>query len=160
MEPDALTTSGPAQHFEREHHILESQLHAHLLDVIGGDFASALSRLVAWRAALARHIEIENTQLLPHVPEGARWAARVYLVEHDRIALLADEYLERVRAAAARPPSGERERREAILALVDSAHALRHVIEHHHEREHTALAHELPQELQAAAWSRGLRGAG
>lgn len=139
--------------FEREHQQLDAQLHAHLLDVIGGDFAAALRRLIDWRGALARHIEIENTQLLPHVPEGARWAARVYLVEHDRIALLADEYLEKVRAAAAHPAQGEQQRREAILALVDGAHALRHVIEHHHEREHTALAHELPAPLQQAAWA-------
>lgn len=142
--------------FEQQHHQLDAQLHAHLLDVIGGDFDSALARLQNWRSALARHIEIENTLLLPHIPEGARWAERVYRVEHDRIALLADEYLERVRAAARRTLHGEHERREAILALVDSAHALRHVIEHHHEREHTALAHELPLELQRAAWSGGV----
>lgn len=152
MEPDTLSHPAPAQHFEREHHLLDTQLHAHLLDVIEGDFTAALQRLAAWRTALARHIEIENTLLLPHVPEGARWAARVYLLEHDRIALLADEYLERVRAAAAQPAAPGRARNAAILALVDSAHALRHVIEHHHEREHAALAHELPQALQEAAW--------
>ena len=140
--------------FEREHHQLDAQLHAHLLDVIGGDFAAALRHLADWRLALARHIEIENTQLLPHVPEGARWAARVYLVEHDRIALLADEYQDKVRAAAQAPAAAdERTRRERILALVDAAHALRHVLEHHHEREHTALAHELPAALQEAAWA-------
>ena len=37
--------------------------------------------------------------------------------------------------------------------------ALRHVLEHHHEREHTALAHELPLEVQEAAW-RGLEDTG
>jgi hypothetical protein len=41
--------------------------------------------------------------------------------------------------------------------LLDAAHALRHVLEHHHEREHTALAHELPLEVQEAAW-RGVGG--
>ncbi len=138
--------------FEREHQVLDAQLHAHLLDVVAGAFPAALSRLRAWRAALARHIETENTQLLPHVPAGARWAARVYLLEHERIALLADEYLDKVRAAAAQPPQGEQARCEAILALVDGAHALRHVIEHHHEREHAALAHELPLALQQATW--------
>ena len=87
-----------------------------------------------WRADLAQHIEIENTRLLPHVPPGARWAARVYLVEHDRIALLADEYLLKVRAMAQQPPQGEQARRAAVLGLLDAAHALRHVLEHHHER--------------------------
>ncbi|PZU38441.1 MAG: hypothetical protein DI574_08690, partial [Acidovorax sp.] len=79
--------------------------------------------------------------------------ARVYLVEHDRIALLADEYLLKVRAMAQQPPQGEQARRAAVLGLLDAAHALRHVLEHHHEREHQALAHELPESLQAAAWN-------
>ncbi len=30
---------------------------------------------------------------------------------------------------------------------------LRHVLEHHNEREHIALAQELPLELQKAAWA-------
>ena len=145
--------------FEHQHERLEAQLHAHLLDVVGADFEGALRRLQRWRADLAQHIEIENTRLLPHVPPGARWVARVYLVEHDRIALLADEYLRTVQAMALQLPEDEQARRGAVLKLLDAAHALRHVLEHHHEREHQALAHELPVELQAAAW-KGVEPAG
>lgn len=144
----------PPLHFERQHRRLDAMLQAHLLDVAGADFAGALLRLRRWRHALDRHIEIEETRLLPHVPEGARWAAQVYRVEHDRITLLADKYALRVQAVAARPPRSERARRRAVLALLDAAHALRHVLEHHHEREHMALAHELPAALQAEAWRR------
>lgn len=145
------TTDSPA-YFEQQHERLDAQLQAHLLDVVGADFGTALTRLQAWRADLAQHIAIENTRLLPHVPEGARWAARVYLLEHERIALLADEYEQRVRSVIAQPPQGELARRRAVLLLLDGAHALRHVLEHHHEREHQALAHELPLALQAAVW--------
>lgn len=141
------------QHFERQHQRLDAQLHAHLLDIVGADFARALQRLERWHRGLRRHVEIENTRLLPHVPEGARWAARVYLLEHERILLLAEEYAAKVQAVAARPPRGQRATRAAVLMLLDAAHALRHVLEHHHEREHTALAHELPQALQEAAWA-------
>ena len=80
-------TEHPA-YFEQQHERLDAQLHAHLLDVVGGDFAGALQRLQQWRRDLDRHTEIENARLLPHVPEGARWAARVYLPGHGRIALL------------------------------------------------------------------------
>ena len=146
-----MHTGSPA-YFERQHEWLDAQLHAHLLDVAGADFGAALQRLQRWRQHLDRHIEIENTRLLPHVPEGARWAARVYLLEHERIALLADEYLERVQAVVRHPPQDEQARRRAVLMLLDAAHALRHVLEHHHEREHVALAHELPLDLQRAAW--------
>lgn len=144
-------------HFERQHERLDALLHAHLLDVAGVDFASALRHLQQWHGGLQEHITIENTRLLPHVPEGARWAARVYLLEHERIALLAEEYLERVQAVVQHPPQDEPARRRAVLMLLDAAHALRHVLEHHHEREHSALAHELPQDLQEAAW-RGVDG--
>lgn len=147
-----MHTSDSPGLFEHQHEQLEAQLHAHLLDVVGADFGYALQRLQRWRADLAQHIEIENTRLLPHVPAGARWAARVYLVEHDRIALLADEYLLKVQAMAQQPPQDEQARRHAVLALLDAAHALRHVLEHHHEREHQGLARELPPALQAAAW--------
>ena len=144
-------SSAPA-YFEHQHERLDALLHAHLLDIVGGDFAAALELLQRWRQELARHIEIENTRLLPHVPEGARWTARVYLLEHERIALLADEHVQRVQAAASQTPQDELARRRAVLALLDGAHALRHVLEHHHEREHMALAHELPLGLQRAAW--------
>lgn len=141
--------------FEREHQRLEARLHAHLLEVVAGDFARAQQLLAPWRAALARHIEIEETRLLPHVPGDARWQARVYRLEHERIALLADEYAGRVAVLARRAYADERVRREAALKLLDAAHALRHLLEHHHQREEMALAHELPAELQQAAWGAG-----
>lgn len=146
--------------FEREHQRLEAQLHAHLLAVVGADFTQAHALLQPWRAALARHIEVEETRLLPHVPEGARWQARVYRLEHQRIADLADEYAGRVAAMARRPLSGERARRAAALELLDAAHALRHLLEHHHQREEMALALELPARLQQAAWDGADGGAG
>ena len=148
------TTPAPG-HFERQHERLDALLLAHLLDVAGADFVSALQHLQQWHRSLQAHIAIENSRLLPHVPEGARWAARVYLLEHERIALLADEYAERLDALLARLPRSQRARREAVLALLDAAHALRHLIEHHHQREEMALAHELPAALQQAAWGDG-----
>ena len=141
------------RHFERQHERLDALLHTHLLAVAGADFAPALQHLQQWHRGLLEHIAIENTRLLPHVPSDARWAARVYLLEHERIALLADEYQQRVQAVINHPPQDEQARRRAVLVLLDAAHALRHVLEHHNEREHIALAQELPLELQKAAWA-------
>jgi hypothetical protein len=144
--------AGPARHFLRQHEGLDAQLHTHLLDVVGGDFVQADLRLRQWRAGLARHIEIEEQELLPHLPESARWAARVYRQEHERIVVLADEYGGRLAQVLASPPATEAERRHAALWLIDAAHALRHVLDHHHQREHTALALELPEALQERVW--------
>lgn len=141
-----------APYFEQEHRRLDTQLHRHLLDVVGGNFRCARQRLRYWRQALTRHIEIEERQLLPHVPADARWAARIYHLEHLRVALLADAYAARLDALAEHPPRSEHSRREAALLLLDAVHPLRHLLEHHHQREETALAKELPDSLQEAAW--------
>lgn len=152
MNVDLNEAATPAFGFEREHRRLDHLLRTHLLAVVGADFASAHDKLARWQRALLRHIDIENTRLLLHVPAGARWDARVYRLEHERIALLADEYAARVRAVAARPPRGERARRMAALSLLDAAHSLRHLLEHHHQREEMALANELPDDVMRAAW--------
>ena len=141
-------------HFEAQHAHIEALLTAHLLEVVGGDFAQAQRLFVQWHGALQTHIHIENTALLPHVPTSARWAATVYLREHERIALLAEEYAQRLQLVLHHPPRDALAQRRASLYLLDAIHALRHVIEHHHERENTALAHELPLELQQQVWAQ------
>lgn len=146
------TEEKQASHFEREHHRLDALLRAHLLAVVGLDFAGAQQKFERWHRGLLRHIEIENTRLLPHVPAGARWDARIYRLEHERIALLAQEHAARVAALAQRAPRSEIARRRPALALLDAVHALRHLLEHHHQREEMALAIELPASVQQAAW--------
>lgn len=141
-------------HFEAQHAHIEALLTAHLLEVVGGDFAQAQRLFAQWHGALQTHIHIENTALLPHVPTSARWAATVYLREHERIALLAEEYAQRLQLVLHHPPRDALAQRRASLYLLDAIHALRHVIEHHHERENTALAHELPLELQQQVWAQ------
>ena len=143
---------GAARFFAREHERLEAELAAHLMDVIGGEWVSAAQRLAHWRVQLAAHIRVEEDLLLPALPPGVRWDARVYVAEHERIALLADEYGERFAQVLGNPPATEAERRHAVLWLIDAAHALRHVLDHHHQREHTALALDLPEALQARVW--------
>lgn len=155
----AAAAAGTA-YFEREHRRLDVQLHAHLLDIVGGNFMRARAHLQRWREALSQHIDVEESRLLPHLPADARWPAHVYLLEHRRILQLADAHAARLQAVAARPLRGRQARREMALAMLDGAHALRQVLEHHHQREETALAHELPAALQEAAWAAGHRRAG
>lgn len=142
-------------YFEREHRRLDRQFHEHLLAIAGGSFVLARQHVQRWRLALARHITIEDTRLLPHVPDNARWNARLYRLEHARITALAEAHAARVDAVSENPPRDERSTRETILSLLDAAQALRHVLEHHHQREEMALAVELPPALQAAAWGHG-----
>lgn len=150
-----MSADDPAPaYFVREHRRLDEPFRAHLLGTAGGDLGGAQQHLHRWRQALTRHIDIEETRLLPHVPGDARWAPRVYRLEHERITRLADAYMSKLDAAAAHPTRDERSRREIVLALLDAVHALQHLLEHHHQREEMALAKELPPELQEAAWQR------
>lgn len=146
--------SGSINLFAREHHHLDALLRDHLLALVGGDLPAAQRALRRWRSALAEHIEIEETRLFPLIPEGARWSDRLYELEHRRIQALALEYAHMVRAIASHPPRSEVAQRASILALLDLAHPMRHVLEHHNQREEMALAEELPAELQAQAWQR------
>lgn len=147
-------TTAPVNLFEREHRRLDAQLRAHLIELVGVDLPSAQDRFARWWTALARHMEIEEAQLFPRIPEGARWNERLYRAEHDRIRSLAHEYAALLRQAAARVPAGHAAPRALVLDLIDRAHPLRHVLEHHHQREEMALAHELPADLQVRAWTR------
>lgn len=162
LESDALGADRQpeARHappwFEREHRRLDREFHEHLLAVVGGSFILARQHVQRWRRGLARHIAIEDTRLLPHMPDGARWSARLYRLEHARITALTDAYAARVDAVSENPPRDQRSTRETILSLLDAAHALRHLLEHHHQREEMALAIELPPALQEAAWGYGI----
>lgn len=144
--------SHPVANFELEHQRLDALLRLHLLRLVAGDFGRAHESLLLWRQALDRHIAIEESRLLPHVPGHARWAAEVYKLEHERIILLADAYAARMGAVAAKPPEAADPTYAAVLGLIDAIHTLRHVLEHHHQREETALARELPDALQREAW--------
>jgi hypothetical protein len=153
-------TPAPA-FFQQQHALLDTALQAHLLALVGGEFGPALAWFTQWQQATLAHIATEDQYLLPHVPQGARWAARVYRLEHERIALLAEDYAAQLQAVACAPPPDAPGQRLAVLTLLDAVHALRHVLEHHHLREEQALAQELPLAVQQAAWTApGLTEAG
>lgn len=138
----------PENAFRAAHQPLEAQLRGHLLAVVAGDFSMALGRFQDWLQALQVHIELEETRLFPHIPEDARWAARLYRLEHERILALARDQLRLLRQVAGNPPREVEWVRNRSLDLLDAAHALRHLLEHHHQREEQALAQELPLALQ------------
>ncbi|QXL83297.1 hypothetical protein [Comamonas sp. NLF-1-9] len=148
-----ISNPDPARHFAHQHAQLDALLQTHLLELMGGDFARAEQAFSRWRAELVAHIAIEERELLPHLPAQARWAAKVYLAEHERIALLAREHAARLTQVLANPPEPGMAQRRAALWLIDAVHPLRHVLEHHHQREEGTLALELAQDLQARAWS-------
>lgn len=107
----------------------------------------AASLLEEYSTRLRRHIEIEQRLLLPHcdaVSASIRWQARVYRAEHERIAQLLARNIQHLAQTRQRgmTPAG-------LIALLDEERMLKHVLEHHHEREEQGLFAELRLQLPA-----------
>lgn len=143
----------PVETLRAQHRALDVLLRAHLDAVIALDFASALTHLAQWQHAFALHQHVEDVALIPALGQvsAPRWGTHVYDAEHRHLESLVHDYAARFAAAIAALPEGAAQRRNVALAIIDSAHVLRHVIDHHHQREEQALFLELPDDALARA---------
>ena len=119
---------------QREHSAMLQILHAACCAVIEGELAGARARLDALGDLQARHIRYEEQVLLPRLPPHPRWTAAVYLAEHRKL----ESLLQRIRAQWRMLPPRLDDPAQRLAAL-DALHPLRHVLEHHFEREEQAL---------------------
>lgn len=134
-----------------EQHVAFGDLFArHQEALIDRRWAEAALLLDEYGARLSRHIELEERYLLPQCPTAGRvrWPAKVYSAEHRRIEQLLKQARERL----------ARERQHgitnaALISLLDSERTLKHLVEHHHEREEQALLCELRSGLPAESRS-------
>lgn len=133
------------QDLDREHQALESLLGAHLDRLIAGDFAAALACFDVFAMRLREHLAREESVLFPALATvpAPRWSVQVYLAEHDRLRLLLNKQRGRLAGATSTPVADPKARRTRSLSLLDAAHSLRHVLEHHQQRETGALFVEL-----------------
>ncbi|MDE2177382.1 MAG: hypothetical protein KGJ50_03650 [Xanthomonadaceae bacterium] len=147
----------PVETLRAQHRALDELLRAHLDAVIALDFAAALSRLAVWQHAFALHLHAEDLALIPALADvvAPRWVAHVYDAEHRHLEALVRDYAGRFAGVVAALPDGVAKRRNMALAIIDSAHVLRHVIDHHHQREEQALFLELPAAVLARAAHAG-----
>ncbi|GEM_PF-2367089 len=124
----------PLDEFERAHRRLAALLLRHRVALVERKGTLAGECFDAWRIALARHIRLEETFLLPWLDKSARWAPWVYLAEHRKVERLADALTDPVGAI-----SGESVDPVRILELLEREMPLKHLAEHHHEREEMDL---------------------
>lgn len=105
--------------------------------------------LALFRTMISAHIDAENAWLLPRLDmlAEARWPARLYRKEHDKILAMLVNAETRMHGLAGK--TGQTHRR-AVLELLDYERALKNVIEHHEEREEMAMLHELDQHVAVA----------
>ncbi|OIQ68543.1 hypothetical protein GALL_498620 [mine drainage metagenome] len=116
--------------------------HAAMLQMIGavrvallrGAIAQAREQLARLGEQQARHIACENDALIARLPAGARWTARVYLAEHDKLERM---HAELVALLAPLPPQIDDAALQ--LRLLDAHTPFKHLLEHHFEREQQGL---------------------
>lgn len=127
-----------------EHDALDALMATHLDRLLAGDLAAALETFDAFAQALCDHMACEEQALFPRLAAlpAPRWKVGVYQAEHDRLRLLAAGQRERLVDAAREGGCGA-QLRARILALLDAAHPLRHVLDHHQQREASGLLAEL-----------------
>ena len=112
----------------------QEQVVLHQPDPAGITYGQFLAQLTA-------HIDLEEQLLFPlhESRQTVRWATDLYRKEHRKIETLAAAAGERL---ADIPPPGRAYARWAI-ALLDRQRTLKHVLEHHEQREEQALLIEI-----------------
>lgn len=107
----------------------------HMEAVLLLDFRRASELLVHFRQALRRHIEAEETVILPVFGDRAGpvpgCTSDVFLAEHRKMLSMIDDGLDMLAPTSPTP-------REALSCL-DKAFTLKHLLEHHDRREENLL---------------------
>ena len=139
--PSVALNPDPFVWLAREHASLNRLFGRHQEALVSRSWVRAMRLLDSYSWHLQRHIAIEEQLLLPQCQNAGakpRWYADVYCAEHRRIQLLLGKSREGLAHAQ---PRGMRA--TALIALLDEEKTLKHLVDHHHEREETALFAEL-----------------
>lgn len=128
-----------------DHAALETQLLAVLDALIALRPARAAAAFARFAALLDAHFAAEESELLPRLAAlpAPRWPPALYLAEHAKLRQLCARYAQTLAAAIAAAPATAPRRRRQALNLIDALHPLRHVLEHHQQREDQGLLPEL-----------------
>lgn len=122
---------------QQEHVALQKMFALHQQALVIRAWAHAAHLLEDYQQRLQRHIQLEERFLLPYCPQvktPQQWPAHVYALEHRRLEELLNQAGTRLAVARRRGVKPA-----ALIALLDQEKTLKHLLEHHHERENRAL---------------------
>ena len=117
-----------------EHDAMLASVAALRVALLRGAVGHAREQLARLGEQQARHIARENAALIPQLPAQARWSARVYLAEHDKLERMHAELV-----ALLAPLPAHVDDAELQLQLLDAHAPFKHLLEHHFEREQQGL---------------------
>jgi hemerythrin-like domain-containing protein len=136
----ADTATPLAAELRDEHDAMLETLAAVRVALLRGAVDRAREQLARLGEQQARHIARENAALIPQLPAAARWSARVYLAEHDKLERMHAELVALLAPLPARVDDAELQ-----LGLLDAHAPFKHLLEHHFEREQQGLFVEVAQ---------------
>lgn len=128
-----LHMSLPEEHREAEELFLR-----HQEALLARDYSGAAAILAEVTQAIARHIEIEEREVIPPYrergPAKRGGDADLFLAEHRKIEAFLRAFAERIRDWPARPPAPRE-----VIALLDAETQFKHLMDHHDRRERSFL---------------------
>ena len=128
-----------------EHQEMDELFLQHQEALLEQDWGKAQARYAAFHALLLRHIELEDSCLVPLHQQLAKpqWRTLVYTAEHDKVLEIAQIMAERI---AAPKPENASQRLRWIIKLLDDERSLKNLVEHHNEREEKGMLPELARQ--------------
>jgi hemerythrin-like domain-containing protein len=148
MASEIPGSANPFTILKQEHLAIDRLFQSHQEMLLDRSWARALRLLEYYQQLLESHIKFEDGILLPYCIADAiapiRWKAQIYLAEHRRIEELVNKV--RVRLAAIRRRGMKS---SMLIGLLDQEGTIKHVLEHHHEREEKGIYDELCRNLSA-----------
>jgi hemerythrin-like domain-containing protein len=121
-----------------EHREAEELFLRHQEALLARDFAGAEALLETVSRAVARHIDVEEREILPlyreRVPPQPGGDADLIVAEHRKIEAYLKRFREQMAAWRAQPPSPRE-----VLALLDLQSQFKHLMDHHDRRERSFL---------------------
>jgi hemerythrin-like domain-containing protein len=133
-----------------QHDTLVDLFASHQEALLDRRWTEAAGLLEEYDRRLRRHMRVEEEHLLSRCEhaQAVRWPAKVYRAEHRRIEQLMERAAEHLTNAQRREITPA-----VLLSLLDEERTLKHLVEHHHEREEKGLFGELRRELSGVARS-------
>lgn len=126
---------------QEDHSFMEETFLLHQEALLEKNLPLALQLLTLFEQQISHHILFENNHLLPLHQECVtepRWGSHVYEAEHKKIISLLRGIQQQLQTLI----NSSFDRRD-IIELLDQEKTLKGVIEHHEEREESALLPEL-----------------
>ena len=148
MASEIPGSANPFTILKQEHAVIDRLFQSHQEMLLDRSWAKALRLLEHYQQLLESHIEFEDSILLPDCItdsiEPVRWKARVYLAEHRGVEELVNEARTRLVTIRRRGIKSS-----MLIELLDQERTVKHVLEHHHEREEKGIYDELYRKLSA-----------